>query len=139
MRARRRVCCASAPTTSLIRARPGRATPRAQWEGLVRGTGSPDFLPIALNPREGTRGRSLEVVTTNLRPGYLRKNGVPYSARTTVREFYDLSTERNSDVWFTVTTIVEDPEYLNEPFVTSTNFKKQADATGWNPRPCTVR
>jgi hypothetical protein len=111
----------------------------AQWEGIVRGTGSPDFLPIGLNPREGTRGRSLEVVTTNLRPGYLRKNGVPYSARTTLREYYDLFTERNGDVWFTVTTIVEDPEYLTEPFVTSSNFKKQADATGWNPRPCTAR
>jgi hypothetical protein len=111
----------------------------AQWEGIVRGTGAPDFLPIALNPREGTRGRSLEVVTTNLRPGYLRKNGVPYGARTTVREYYDLFTERNGDIWFTVTTIVEDPENLTEPFVTSTNFKKQADATGWNPRPCTAR
>jgi hypothetical protein len=134
--------------TRLLRFRSGATTdPRpswqgnstAQWEGIVRGTGAPDFLPIALNPREGTRGRSLEVVTTNLRPGYLRKNGVPYGARTTVREFYDLSTERNGDVWFTVTTIVEDPEYLTEPFVTSTNFKKQADATGWNPRPCTAR
>ncbi len=56
-----------------------------------------------------------------------------------MREYYDLSTERNGDVWFTVTTIVEDPEYLTEPFVTSSNFKKQTDATGWNPRPCTVR
>ena len=112
---------------------------KAQWEGILRGTGAPDFLPIALNPREGTGGRSLEVVTTNLRPGYLRKNGVPYSARTTVREYYDLFTERNGDIWFTVTTIVEDPEYLTEPFVTSTNFKKQADAAGWNPKPCTVR
>jgi hypothetical protein len=111
----------------------------AHWEGIVRGTGAPDFLPIALNPREGTRGRSLEVVTTNLRPGYLRKNGVPYGARTTVREYYDLFTERNGDIWFTVTTVVEDPENLTEPFVTSTNFKKQADATGWNPRPCTAR
>jgi hypothetical protein len=133
--------------TRLLRFRDGATETRpswqgdsaAQWEGIVRGTGAPDFLPIGLNPREGTRGRSLEVVTTNLRPGYLRKNGVPYSARTTVREYYDLSTERNGDTWFTVTTIVEDPEYLTEPFVTSSNFKKQADATGWNPRPCTVR
>jgi hypothetical protein len=132
--------------TRLLRFRNDKPDPRpswqgnsvAQWEGIVRGTGAPDFLPIALNPREGTRGRSLEVVTTNLRPGYLRKNGVPYSARTTVREYYDLSTERNNDVWFTVTTIVEDPEYLSEPFVTSTNFKMQADAAGWNPRPCTA-
>jgi hypothetical protein len=111
----------------------------AQWEGLVRGSGSPDFLPIGLNPREGARGRSLEVVTTNLRPGYLRKNGVPYSARTTLREYFDLSTERNGDIWFTVTSIVEDPEYLTEPFVTSSNFKKQADGAGWNPRECTTR
>jgi hypothetical protein len=111
----------------------------AQWEGIVRGPGEPDFLPIGLNPREGLRGRSLEVVTTNLRAGYLRKNGIPYSARTTVREFFDLSNERNGDTWFVVTTIVEDPEYLTTPFVTSTNFKKQADATGWNPSPCVAR
>jgi hypothetical protein len=111
----------------------------AKWEGIQRGPGTPDFLPIGLNPREGTRGRSLEVVTTNLRPGYLRKNGVPYSARTTVREYFDLSNERNGDTWFVVTTIVEDPEYLTEPFVTSTNFKKQPDATGWNPQPCSAR
>ena len=120
------------------RARRSRATRWRKWEGIQRGPGAPDFLPIGLNPREGTRGRSLEVVTTNLRPGYLRKNGVPYSGRTTVREFFDLSTERNGDTWFVVTTIVEDPEYLTEPFVTSTNFKKQADATGWNPQPCSL-
>ena len=111
----------------------------AQWEGIVRGPGTPEFAPVALNPREGTQGRALEVVTTNLRPGYLRKNGVPYSARTVVREYFDLSTERNGDVWFVVTTIVEDPEYLTTPYVTSTNFKKQADATGWNPTACTAR
>ena len=75
----------------------------AQWEGIVRGSGPPDFLPIALNPREGTRGRSLEVVTTNLRAGYLRKNGVPYSENTTLREYFDLSNERNGDTWFRVT------------------------------------
>jgi hypothetical protein len=111
----------------------------AQWEGVARGPGPPDFTPIALNPREGTQGRSLEVLTTNLRPGYLRRNGVPYSARTTLREYFALSKEHNGDIWFVVTTIVEDPEYLTTPFVTSTNFRKQADAAGWNPTPCTAR
>jgi hypothetical protein len=111
----------------------------ANWEGPQRGSGPPDFLPIALNPREGIRGRSLEVVTTNLRAGYLRKNGVPYSENTTLREYFDLSNEQNGDTWFVVTTIVEDPQYLTQPFVTSTNFKKQADATGFSPTPCTVR
>jgi hypothetical protein len=121
-------------------ARPSwQGTSAARWEGIVRGPGEPDFLPIGLNPREGTRGRSLEVVTTNLRAGYLRKNGVPYSARTTLREYFDLSTERNGDTWFVVTTIVEDPDYLTSPFVTSSNFKKQPDASGWAPVPCSAR
>jgi hypothetical protein len=111
----------------------------ANWEGPQRGSGPPDFLPIALNPREGTRGRSLEVITTNLRAGYLRKNGVPYSENTILREYFDLSNERDGSTWFVVTTIVEDPTNLTQPFVTSTNFKKQPDATGYSPTPCTVR
>jgi len=35
------------------------------------------------------------------------------------------------DPWFVVTTIVEDPQNLTEPFVTSTKFKKQRDAAGF--------
>ena len=111
----------------------------AAWEGITRGPGEPDFLPIALNPREGMRGQSLEVTTTHLRSGYLRKNGVPYSARTTLKEYFDVRTERNDETWFVVTTIVEDPEYLTTPFVTTTDFKKQSDAAGWNPTACSPR
>jgi hypothetical protein len=109
----------------------------ANWERPLRGSG----LPLAgLGAvREGTRGRSLEVVTTLLRPGYLRKNGPPYSAHAVVNEYYDLSKEANGDVWFHVTTIVKDPQYLEEPFVTSTDFKKQPDASGWNPSACSAR
>jgi hypothetical protein len=109
----------------------------ANWEKAPRGTGTPS--PGLGAVRVGTQGRSIEVVTTQLRPGYLRKNGAPYSANAVVREFYDLSKEPNGDTWFVVTTVVEDPTYLTEPFVTSTNFKKQADATGFNPTPCTSR
>jgi hypothetical protein len=29
--------------------------------------------------------------------------------------------------------------YLAQEFVTSTHFKKQADAAGWNPQPCTAK
>jgi len=109
----------------------------AQWEQPVRGTGTP--LPGLGATRQGTAGRSLEVTTTGLRPGYLRKNGAPYSANAAVSEYYDLSKERNGDTWFVVTTIVNDPQYLLEPFVTSTNFRKQADGAGWNPTPCSAR
>jgi hypothetical protein len=109
----------------------------AQWEPPVRGLGAPQQGLGAT--REGTRGRSLEVVTTQLRPGYLRKNGAPYSGNTVVKEFLDLSNERNGDTWFVVTTIVEDPQNLTEPWVTSTNFKKQRDAAGFSPAACTAR
>jgi len=109
----------------------------AQWEQPVRGTGTP--LPGLGATRQGTGGRSLEVVTTQLRPGYLRKNGAPYSANAVVSEYFDLSNERNGDTWFVVTTVVEDPQYLTEPFVTSTNFKKRTDSAGWDPTPCKAR
>ena len=81
----------------------------------------------------------MKVVTTNLRPGYLRKNGVPYSANTKLTEYYSRTHEPNGDSWLIVTTIVEDPQYLNQPFITSTHFKRQADASGWNPTPCSAR
>jgi hypothetical protein len=109
----------------------------AQWEKPLRGAGAP--LAALGATREGTAGRSLEVVTTGLRPGYLRKNGPPYSANAVLKEFFDLSKERNGDTWFVVTTIVEDPQYLTEPFVTSTNFKKEPDSSKWSPSPCSAR
>ncbi|HEY6342508.1 MAG TPA: hypothetical protein VIY49_13520 [Bryobacteraceae bacterium] len=109
----------------------------ANWERPLRGTGLPQ--PGLGATREGQGGRSMEVVTSQLRPGYLRKNGPPYSANTVLKEFFDLSKERNGDTWFVVTTIVEDPRYLSEPFVTSTNFKREPDGSKWNPSACTAR
>jgi len=109
----------------------------ANWEKPPRGPGTP--APGLGAVRQGLQGRALEVVTTQLRPGYLRKNGPPYSANAVVREFYDLFTERSGDAWFVVTTVVEDPTYLTEPFVTSSNFKKQADASGFNHIPCSAK
>jgi len=87
----------------------------------------------------GAQGGNLKVVTTNLKPGYLRKNGAPYSASTTVTEYYDRNTMPNGDVWFTVTTKVDDPVYGRGPYLTTTDFKKLPDASGWNPTPCSAR
>jgi hypothetical protein len=84
------------------------------------------------------RGGTLKVVTTRLKEGYLRRNGVPYSENTSVTEYFDRHTETNGE-WFTVTTIVEDPKYLTQPFVTSTHFKKEPDAAKWRPTPCSAR
>ncbi len=84
------------------------------------------------------RGGSLKVVTTHMKAGYLRKNGVPYSENAVVTEYFDRHTEPNGDQWFTVTTIVDDPKYLTEPFITSSHFKKEASGTKWRPTPCTA-
>jgi hypothetical protein len=84
-------------------------------------------------------GGSLKVVTTGLRPGYLRRNGIPYGANALVTEHYNRMTEENGDAWLVVTTIVEDPQYLTGRFITSTHFKKVPDGSGWNPVACTAR
>src|SRR5438477_3387549 len=82
----------------------------ANWEKAPRGTGTP--APGLGAVRQGQQGRSLEVVTTQPRPGHLRKNGAPYSANAIVKEFYDLSKECHGDTRFVVTTVVEAPAYL---------------------------
>jgi hypothetical protein len=83
-----------------------------------------------------TDAGDLRVVTTRLRPGYLRKNGVPYSENATVEEFFDLFTEPNGDTWLVIDTIVTDPTYLTQPYVNSVAFKKERDGSKWDPTPC---
>ena len=76
---------------------------------------------------------------TNAREGYLRKNGVPYSERATITEYvHRLPTHPNGDSWLNVVTIVEDPQYLTQPFYTSTNFRLEADGSRFNPTPCST-
>ncbi len=107
----------------------------AKWEaapGRLKGGG----LGMSV---EGTDTKSLEVVTTQLRAGYLRKNGVPYSDKVALTEYYDLFKEPNGEQWFTVTSIVTDPTYLSVPFVTTTDFKKEADSGKFNPESCSAR
>jgi hypothetical protein len=87
---------------------------------------------------EGRPG-TLKVVTTNLKPGYLRKNGVPYSANAQLTEYFDLVKEPNGETKLIVTTIVVDPQYLRESFVISSNFKKQASDAGWKPTACSSK
>jgi len=87
----------------------------------------------------GQRSGNLKVVTTQLKMGYIRKNGAPYSTRTTLTEYFDLNTLPNGDQWFTVTTRVDDPQYSSRAYITTSDFKKLPDATAWNPTPCSAR
>jgi hypothetical protein len=102
----------------------------ARWELPVTGRGR------EANP--APKGGSLKVVTTNMRAGYLRKNGVPYSDDAVLTEHFDLAPYSNGGQLLIVTSVVEDTKYLRQPFVVSTQFKKQADASGWEPTPCSA-
>jgi hypothetical protein len=105
----------------------------ASWQGRRPGAGA------GLGAR-ATAGREpegyLQVNTTNLRPGYLRKNGVPYSKDAAVEEYFDSFQEPDGNTWLSVTTVVTDPTYLQAPFVVSSNFKKLPDNSGWDAAPC---
>ena len=117
----------------------------AEWQlagGGGRGPGGPGGGGGG-NPQPGARGGApaarsgtLKVVTTNLQAGWLRKNGVPYSENAVVTEHYDRFQDPTGTEWLVVTTIVNDPTYLQQEFVTSSHFKKEPDGSKWAPAPC---
>ena len=97
----------------------------AEWE-FAGGRGS---------ARGQTRAGSLKAVTASLRAGYLRKNGVPYSEDAVVTEYFDRLMSAGSEL-LTVITVVDDPRYLTQRFITSTHFKREPDGSKWAPVPC---
>lgn len=105
----------------------------ASWEGGARGRGGP--AKGAPTPRGG----SLKVVTTRLKPGYLRKNGIPYSANATLTEHFDRLAEPDGQTLLLLKSIVEDPQFLTQPFITSTHYRKEPDGSKWSPTPCSAR
>ncbi len=79
----------------------------------------------------------LKVVTSRMRPGYLQKNGVPYSGEALLEEYFDtFSDPYTHNTWLVVTTVVTDPRYLIEPLIMHAHFKKIPDASGWDPTTC---
>ncbi len=99
----------------------GRPHPSASaphtWAGFSTGTWNGDVLTVK---------------TTHLKEGYLRRNGLPRSDRATLTEHFI----RNTDV-LTVVAIVEDPVYLTEPFIRTTDY--ELDLKQRNPPyPCHV-
>ena len=85
---------------------------------------------------EAQSGGSLGVVTTDLAPGWLRRNGVPYSSKARLIEHFMTFQDPTGKDWFTDTTTVIDPEYLNTPFFISSEFQKEPDGSKWAPHPC---
>ncbi|HEY6508471.1 MAG TPA: hypothetical protein VIY56_10695 [Vicinamibacterales bacterium] len=98
----------------------------------------------AFPPGQG-RGRGpapttgqLVVTTTGLRPGYVRKNGIPYGANAVITESF-LRLADEGDEFLAVTTTVDDSLYFAPPYIKTYEFKKQRDGSGWNPTPCSAR
>lgn len=118
------------------------ATERS-WQGhsvaaWTRPVGGFDLRTVFGSPNDAPKGpikASLKVVTDQLRPGYLRKNGVPYSEQTQLTEYFSTVTA-GGNAYLAVLSVVRDPVYLNGAFVTSSQFKKEADDSNWNPSPC---
>jgi hypothetical protein len=87
------------------RPRPSRFAPHT-WAGFSVGT---------------WEGDTLKVVTSHIKAGYLRRNGIFYSDEASYVEFFNLH-----DKYLTMTTLVYDPIYLTEPLLRTESF-------AWNP------
>ena len=94
----------------------------AEWEGGGRGA---------------TDG-SMKVTTTNLKAGFLRKNGVPYSENASLTEYFELVTQPDGTPLLVVTISTTDPEYLRQPFVITSQFKKEPSDAKWKPTACSA-
>jgi hypothetical protein len=92
--------------------------------------------PQGSNPPDTRKlGGTLKVVTTHIRPGYIRNNGVPFSANAVLTEYYDIHRDAGQE-YLVITSIVDDPHYLYVPWVVSNHFRREADGAKWDPQPC---
>jgi hypothetical protein len=123
---------------------PSQPTGEATWQGSSAATwelpaGGRGRGRVAAGANPSRPGTSLRVETTHMRPGYYRRNGVPYGASARMTEWFTTVSEPDGNTYLIVTKILEDPQYMNGPWVRTVQFKKQADASGWNPTPCSAR
>ncbi len=114
----------SPPPQSRKRSWQGNAV--ATWASRRGGAGGP------------ASARYLRVVTTDLLSGYLRKNGVPYAENASLLDYVDLFKEPNGGAMMVWTSVVEDPVNLETPYIISSQFKRQADGSAWEPTPCSA-
>jgi hypothetical protein len=119
------------PEQPKFEAPPGTA---ASWQGY-----SAALWTTMGGDREGyERSGSLKVVTSRLKAGYYWRNGRPYTENAKLTEHYRTFTLPDGSMWFVVVQIVDDPEYLTQPFIVNYQFKKLPDGSMWAPTPCSV-
>jgi len=106
----------------------------ATWQGATKASWE-------ASPTEDSAPKraSIKTVTTHLRQGYLRKNGVPYSPNVELTEYWDVNQEPNGAQTLVITSDVHDPLYLQRDWLTALQFKKEPDGSKWDPQPCSAR
>jgi hypothetical protein len=107
----------------------------ASWQ--LSGT-TEQFYPGPTSLGQVKRAGSLRVDTNNLRAGYLRKNGVPFSEDAFMAEYYNLIVEDDGNQYLVIQTFVADPRYLTGHFVRTLQFKREPDGSKRNPVPCSA-
>jgi hypothetical protein len=116
------------------------ATATRNWQGS---SSARWVLPV--NRAPGARGAAgngqgeLHVTTTRMRPGYIRRNGVPYSGDAVLTEDFARLIDDDGTQYLAVTQMLQDAKYFVQPIVRTMLFRRQADASGWNPTPCSAR
>jgi hypothetical protein len=105
----------------------------AHWFKQLQRAG---FAPPFGGPVPG-KGGSLSVVTTDMTPAYLRSNGVPYSGQARLLEYFDRVEDEGAS-YLVLTSVVVDPTYLRDQYITSYEYQLEPDGSHWNPRACGV-
>jgi hypothetical protein len=105
-----------------------------QWQGYSIASWA--GTPIGRGAKVPGPAGDMMVVTTQMKAGYLRKNGVPYSDRAVQTEYMNYVAGQKNDEYLVDTAMVDDPVYLNGPFIRTYTFKKEADGSKWDPTPC---
>ena len=120
----------------------GQTKPQGQRTRQGWSTAEWQFPPGTAQQRQSKRTAetygSLKVDTSNLRAGYLRKNGVPFSEDTFMTEYYNLITEADGNQYLVIQTFIDDPKYLSRPLVRTTQFKREPDASKRRPTECST-
>jgi hypothetical protein len=109
------------------------------WQGVSTASWDSPQSVLAGRGSGRTPGGSLKVTTARMKPGYLSRNGVPYSANAVMTEFFDRFDVPGGDPLLIVTAEIIDPEYLATPYWTSQQFKRETDTSRWRPTPCQTR
>jgi hypothetical protein len=124
----------------------GRQERKLHFDGTTPPTGAPtwqgkstaEWEMHTAGPRQPPVNGTMKVVTTGMRAGYFRKNGVPYSEDAVLTEYFDLQRMHDGTEWLVVLSILDDPANFFTPVITSTNFRRESDRRGWNPEDCRV-